>query len=137
MSKILKIFLLIIGFISFILGFIGIAIPVLPTTPFFILSYICFFKSSEKFHNWFIKSKFFKKYVEDFVTKKGLTLKRKIYIVAIADAFIIISMLIVRNLYMNIGLTVIIVFKYWYFFCKLKTIEEIEPKELSDQVNEN
>lgn len=137
MSKILKIFLLIIGFISFILGFIGIVIPVLPTTPFFILSYICFFKSSEKFHNWFIKSKFFKKYVEDFVTKKGLTLKRKIYIVAIADAFIIISMLIVRNLYMNIGLTVIIVFKYWYFFCKLKTIEEIEPKELSDQVNEN
>ncbi|MGL4453154.1 MAG: YbaN family protein [Sarcina sp.] len=136
MNKILKIFLITVGFISFILGFIGIAIPVLPTTPFFILSYICFFKSSKKFHNWFIKSKLYQKYVADFINQKGITLKRKIYIVATADVFIFISMLIVRNLYMSIGLTLVIIFKYWYFFFKIKTIEEIKPKQLIDKINE-
>ncbi|WP_297522527.1 YbaN family protein [uncultured Clostridium sp.] len=132
MNKLFKIFLLGIGFISLVLGTIGIIFPVLPTTPFFILSYICFLKSSEKFNNWFIKTNFYKKYVEDFVNKKGITLKRKISIIIVADIFIITSMIIVRNIYMNIFLTGIIIFKYWYFFFKIKTLEVPNSKKIKD-----
>ena len=132
MNKLFKIFLLGIGFISLVLGTIGIILPVLPTTPFFILSYICFLKSSEKFNNWFIKTNFYKKYVEDFVNKKGITLKRKISIIIVADIFIITSMIIVRNIYMNIFLTGIIIFKYWYFFFKIKTLEVPNSKKIKD-----
>ncbi|MGL4760706.1 MAG: YbaN family protein [Sarcina sp.] len=132
MNKLFKTFLLGVGFISLIFGTIGIVLPVLPTTPFFILSYMCFFKSSDKFHNWFIKSKFYKNYVEDFVNKKGITLKRKISIIIVADIFIVTSMLIVRNLYMNIFLTGIIIFKYWYFFFKIKTLEVASSKKIEE-----
>lgn len=124
MNKVLKSFLVVVGFISLGMGVIGVVLPVLPTTPFFILSYICFLKGSDKFNKWFIQTKFYKKYVDDFAKKKGMTLKRKITIVAVADLFIIASMIIVRNMYMNIALTGIIIFKCWYFFCKIKTIKE-------------
>ena len=132
MNKILKGFLLIIGFISLTVGCIGIILPVLPTTPFLILSYICFFKSSERFNKWFVGTKLYKTYVEDFVKKKGLTLKRKISIIIVADIFIITSMIIVRNFYMNIGLSIIIIFKYWYFFFKIKTIKEPSVEKVEE-----
>ena len=132
MNRVLKGFLLIIGFISLIVGCIGIVIPVLPTTPFLILSYICFFKSSEKFNKWFVGTKLYKTYVADFVNKKGLTLKRKISIIIVADIFIITSMIIVRNFYMNIGLSIIIIFKYWYFFFKIKTIKEPSVEKVEE-----
>lgn len=45
-----KYFFISCGFLSLILGIIGIFIPVLPTTPFLLLTAVCFSKGSEKFH---------------------------------------------------------------------------------------
>jgi hypothetical protein len=42
------------GWISLILGIIGIFLPLLPTTPFVLLSAYCFSKSSERLHSWLI-----------------------------------------------------------------------------------
>ncbi|CCQ11017.1 FIG039061: hypothetical protein related to heme utilization [Pseudoalteromonas luteoviolacea B = ATCC 29581] len=36
------------------LGFIGMALPVMPTTVFFILALICFTRSSPEFANWLL-----------------------------------------------------------------------------------
>ncbi|KZN44243.1 YbaN family protein [Pseudoalteromonas luteoviolacea] len=42
------------GIIFVGLGFIGMALPVMPTTIFFILALACFSRSSPKFENWLL-----------------------------------------------------------------------------------
>lgn len=42
------------GFFSLALGFIGIFLPLLPTTPFILLAAICFSRGSERWHHWLI-----------------------------------------------------------------------------------
>ncbi|MEJ2179269.1 MAG: YbaN family protein [Gammaproteobacteria bacterium] len=48
-----------IGIISLVLGIAGIFLPLLPTTPFILLSAYCFAKSSPKLYQWMIDNKTF------------------------------------------------------------------------------
>lgn len=48
----MKLFWLISGVISLALGLLGVALPLLPTVPFLLLSAFCFSQSSERLHDW-------------------------------------------------------------------------------------
>ena len=54
-----------LGWIFFILGIIGILLPVMPTAPFIMLAAGCWARSSKRFHFWLINHKYFGKYVRD------------------------------------------------------------------------
>ena len=71
--KLKRLIFLILGFLCLGLGCIGVALPILPTVPFFLLTVFFFANSSQKLHDWFVSTKLYKKHLESFVKKKGMT----------------------------------------------------------------
>ena len=63
------------GFLSMVVGIIGIVIPGLPTTPLMILAAACFAKSSQKFYDWIINNRLFGEHVKNYREGKGIPKK--------------------------------------------------------------
>ena len=89
-NKALKLLLIAVGWLSVILGVIGIFLPVLPTTPFLLLAAACFARTSPKFYNWLISHPRLGKYIVYYLEGKGIPLKAKVYtitLIAISMSF--------------------------------------------------
>lgn len=65
------------GWLSIILGVLGIFLPILPTTPFAILAAWCFSKSSERWHQWLLNHKVFGPTILDWERDGVINLKAK------------------------------------------------------------
>ncbi|MDE1548236.1 YbaN family protein [Jeotgalibaca caeni] len=72
-----NIFYVTVGFLSFGIGSIGVLLPVLPTTPFLLLSAVCFAQGSEKFEVWLRDTKIYQAYVADYLETKTIAKNRK------------------------------------------------------------
>ncbi|WP_273225536.1 YbaN family protein [Geosporobacter ferrireducens] len=73
----MKILLMVIGSISLGLGMIGVVLPVLPTTPFLLISLACYMRSSRKLYDFVLSNKYLGPYVKDYVDGKGIPIKAK------------------------------------------------------------
>ena len=72
-----------LGSLLVCLGFIGIVIPGIPTTPFLLLSAWFFSKSSSFLENWLINHKLFGPLIRDWNEHKSISRKSKIIAVII------------------------------------------------------
>lgn len=124
-KKVTNILFIIAGFICLGFGLIGIILPVLPTTPLLLLATFCFVKGSKKFEVWFKGTKIYKKHVESFIRNRSMTLKQKITINLFADCMIAIPLFILDSIWIKILLIFIVIYKYYYFITKIKTVKEV------------
>ena len=60
------------------LGFVGIFVPLLPTTPFLLLAAVCYARSSQRLYDWLLNNKLFGYYIRSYLERKGIPLKVKI-----------------------------------------------------------
>lgn len=67
-----------IGLISLSLGVLGIFLPVLPTTPFLLLSAALFLKSSRPLYDWLMNHPGLGPYIRSFMVHKAIPLRVKI-----------------------------------------------------------
>ena len=79
--KIKRIIYIAIGCICLALGTVGVFLPILPTTPFYLVTLFCFARSSKRLEDWFKGTKLYKKHLESFVEKKGMLVSIKVCIV--------------------------------------------------------
>ena len=73
----MKYLLIILGSISLALGVIGIFLPLLPTTPFLLLSATLYVRSSEQLYQWLINQKHLGSYIRNFREHKAIPLRAK------------------------------------------------------------
>ena len=78
LRKGLKIIYIIVGSISLVLGTLGIFLPLLPTTPFYLMTAWLYMRSSQKLYHNVMKNKYFGAIVRDFQEHKSISLKTKI-----------------------------------------------------------
>jgi hypothetical protein len=122
--KAINILFIALGFLFFVIGLIGVLIPVLPTTPFIILASASFVKGSPRFDRWLKGTKIYKDYAEDFIKSRSMTFKRKAQLMALSDLMLLFPLIKVDNTIVRIFIIAVIIIKYWYFIFKIKTAKE-------------
>lgn len=137
MQQIKKYLFITVGWLSFILGAIGSFLPLLPTTPFLLLSVYCFTQSSEKFNLWLKSTTLYQNYVGEFLKHRSITLDKKIkmlisiyLMVGISIYFVPILFIKAMLVFMLVTQTIILLF----FVKTRKPNEEQYTKE--DSVRE-
>jgi uncharacterized protein len=108
-QKSLRILLIIIGTILLGLGAVGIFFPLLPTTPFLLLSAGCYLRGSERMYNWLLKNRWFGEYIKNYQEGRGIPLKTKILAISVLWISILYSSFFIANeiLIMQIALLTI------------------------------
>lgn len=109
-----------LAFISLFIGSIGIVVPILPSTPFFILALALFAKGSKKFHGWFMSTGIYKKYLHDFVSTRSITKSTKIRALTIITLFLGAG-IIFSPPFVKAVLLVVLVLHYIYFIFGIKS----------------
>ncbi|MBK8982791.1 MAG: YbaN family protein [Ignavibacteria bacterium] len=123
-NSFLRWILLLSGIILTSIGILGIFVPLLPTTIFFILAAWCFARSSEKFHKWLHHNKYFGKYLNDYSSGNGMTVKSKVFSISLLWIGIIVSAFLLTDLiYIRILLFLIAIGVSWHLLA-IKTAEK-------------
>ena len=100
-------FFIFVGFLALGLGILGMALPVLPTTPFLILTGAMFLRSSERMATWLFNHKLFGPPVHNYLEHKTVDRRSKILAMALLWPTILFSAFIVEKIWLK-GLMILI-----------------------------
>lgn len=113
-----------LAFVCVGLGVLGIVLPILPTTPLFLVAACLFAKGSKRFHNWFLNSKLYKNYIESAVrngTMEKCAKRRMMITLAIVFGMgIFFSPMIAKMI-----IFVVAVIHFYVLIFRIKTVERV------------
>ncbi len=118
----MKVIYFIGGIVCFVLGAIGVVLPILPTTPFLLAAAFCFARSSQKVNDWYLQTKLYRNHLDSFVQERAMTLKTKVSILGFASFMLAFPLIFSQNIYLRILIICLYCIKYYYFIFKIKTI---------------
>lgn len=99
LSVLKKSLLIAAGSLAVALGFLGMFLPVLPTTPFLLLAAACYSRSSERFHFWLLHNRLLGRYISNYVEGRGMALRQKVVTIAL--------------IWVTIGSTIVFAVSHW------------------------
>lgn len=115
---------ILLGMFTFGLGTLGIFLPFLPTTVFYLLTGFFWLRSSEKLHQKFVQSKSYQKYVQDALIERKITTKGMVRMFLLMFVIFLIPALLVDNLVMRVTLAIVylahVIGLSWYLKGKKK-----------------
>lgn len=108
----MKVLYIIVGSLALALGVVGMFIPLLPTTPFLLLSAAMYFRSSERLYKWLLDRKVIGGYIRQFRETKAIPLHAKIvsvsmvWITILYCIFFVLDKIVLQILLFAIALAV-------------------------------
>lgn len=75
-----------LGSVSLVLGIVGIFVPMLPTTPFLLLTAALYFRSSPRLYAWLMNHPRLGTYIRNFRENKAIPLRVKVISVSLVWA---------------------------------------------------
>ena len=128
--KLKKIIYITLGCIGLGLGAVGAVLPLLPAFPFLLLAAVCFAKSSQKLHNWFLSTKLYQNNLATFVKGQGMTWKTKIRIMITVTILMTIGFFVMNQIVVGqIVLSCVWLFHIFYFIFGVKTFKPAPTEE--------
>jgi uncharacterized membrane protein YbaN (DUF454 family) len=97
--------------VSVALGFLGIFLPLLPTTPFLLLSAAIYLKTSIRFYSWLMNHRIFGRILYDYMIHRSVKFKHKLMAwimlwLGMGTSFVLVPVWWVRLILVGIGLAV-------------------------------
>ena len=88
---IVRIVLNVLGTVFVLIGILGIILPLLPATPFFLLASACYLRGSERLYGWLMNNNHIGPYIRNFKEHRAMPLRAKIVTITILWVSLIIS----------------------------------------------
>ena len=104
-----KTILISLGWLCVGLGFVGVFVPGIPTTIFLIIALWAFTKSSEKLRHWLLNHKRFGPILNNWQEHKVVPRRAKILMVVLMSLAVVLFYYSLQNLYLTIGLIIVLV----------------------------
>jgi len=92
LSRAARLTWLVVGLVALALGAIGVALPLLPTTPFILLAAFAFAQSSEKLHRWLLAHNVFGPLIDNWQRHGAISRRAKVISVVTMAALPLISL---------------------------------------------
>lgn len=124
-----------LAFLCVGLGAVGIVLPFLPTTPFFLVAAALFAKGSKRFHRWFTGTAIYRKHLEPFVESKSMTMKKKLSVLAMVTALLTIGFIMSPIWHARVVIVIVALAHYYIFFFRIKTAPAGESSEAADSAD--
>ena len=124
-SSLKKYLLIALGSLSLGLGAVGVAIPVLPTTPFLLIALYCYLRSSQRLYDWLIHHRLFGTYLYNYVTYRAVSRSTKIGAMILLWLGLITSIILVDKLFVRLILLAVGVVVSIHILL-LKTLERVQ-----------
>lgn len=103
------------------IAIVGIIIPILPTTPFLLLSAALYARSSKRFYDWLLSNRLFGKYIKNYREGRGIPVYLKIIVITLLWITISISIVFAVELLAVRILLVVIASGVSIHILKIKT----------------
>jgi len=116
-----KIFFGFLAGLCFGLGTMGLVMPMLPTAPFYLATAYCAARSSNRLHARLVRTRFYRRHLDEFVQHRSLTLRRKLVVMTMVCVSMLTTMFMINHVVMYVVIPVVLLAKAVYFFLRVKT----------------
>lgn len=105
---------MVLGLLSVGVGAIGIIVPGLPTTVFFIIAAACFAKSNPRLERWVLDLPRIGPAVQRYRDGLGMPIRAKYWAIGMIVVFTTISIVVVRSWWFGVGIAIVAAIGVWY-----------------------